>query len=44
MKNPVNFSQVVSGTQTDKVVLLDILQESVCHSTVVVQKEQDESD
>jgi len=43
-ENPVNFSQVVTGTQTDRVVLLGNLQGFVCHCTVVVKKEQDESD
>jgi hypothetical protein len=43
-ENPVNFSQVVTGTQMDRIVLLGILQRFMCYSTVVVQKEQDESD
>jgi hypothetical protein len=43
-ENPVNFSQVVTGKQMDRIVLLGILQGFMCHNTVVVQKEQDESD
>lgn len=43
-ENPVNFSQVVTGAQMDRVVLLGILQGFMYRNTVVVHKEQDESD
>jgi hypothetical protein len=42
--NPANFSLVVTGTQMDRIGLLGILQGFMYHNTVVVQKEQDESD